>query len=90
MRIDQFLKVSCLVKHRTEAKKACDLGVVKLNGQVVKASKEVRTGDIITVDSESRFLELEILDIPPKQASKKESKALYRIIHDEHKKLLDF
>lgn len=90
MRVDQFLKVSCLVRHRTEAKKACELGVVKVNRQLVKASKDVRTGDIITVDSESRFLELEILDIPPKQVSKKKAKELYRIIHDEHRKLLDF
>ena len=90
MRVDQFLKVCCLVKHRTEAKKACDVGVVKVNGKVVKASKEVRLGDIITVDSESRFLEFEILDIPPKHVSKKEAKELYRVIHDEHRKLLDF
>ena len=90
MRVDQFLKVSCLVKHRTEAKKACDLSVVKVNGQVAKASREIRVGDIITVNSESRFLELEILDVPPKQVSKKDAKALYRIRHDEHKRLLDF
>ena len=90
MRVDQFLKVCCLVKHRTEAKKACDIGVVRVNGKAVKASKEVRVGDIITVDSESRFLEFKILDIPPKQASKKEARELYRIIHDKHRKLLDF
>ncbi|UCE17829.1 MAG: RNA-binding S4 domain-containing protein [Gemmatimonadota bacterium] len=90
MRVDQFLKTSCLVKHRTEAKKACDLGVVTVNGRPVKASKDVRPGDIISVNSDSRFLEMEILDIPPKQVSKKEAKKLYRIIHDEHKKLLDF
>ncbi|MFQ6091278.1 MAG: RNA-binding S4 domain-containing protein [bacterium] len=90
MRLDQFLKVCCLVKHRTEAKKACDLGVVKVNGQVAKASKEVRTGHIITVDSESRFLELEILAIPPGNVSKKDARELYRIIKDEHRKLFDF
>lgn len=90
MRLDQYLKVCCLVKHRTEAKKACDAGVVRVNGRAAKASKEVRSGDIITVDSEVRFLELEILEIPCKQVSKKEARDLYRTIHDEHKKLLDF
>ena len=90
MRVDQFLKVACLVKHRTEAKKACALGVVSVNGQVTKASKDIRVGDIITVDSESRFLELEILDIPIKHVSKKEARELYRIVHDEHRKLFDF
>ena len=90
MRIDQYLKVCCLVKHRSEAKKACDAGVVKINGRIAKASKEIRIGDIITVDSEARFLEMEILDIPPKQVSKKEAGELYRTIHDEHRRLLDF
>lgn len=90
MRIDQYLKICCLVKHRTEAKKACDVGIVKVNGHAAKASKEVRIGDIITVDSEARFLELEILDIPPRQVSKKEARELYRTLHDEHRKLFDF
>lgn len=90
MRIDQFLKICCLVKHRTESKKACDLGAIKVNGEVAKASKEVHVGHIITVDTESRFLELEILAVPPKHVSKKEAKKLYRVIHDEHRKLFDF
>ena len=90
MRVDKYIKACCLVKHRSEAKKACDLGVVKINGQSVKASREVRPGDVLTVDSESRLLELEILEVPSSQVSKKQAKDLYRTIHDEHKRLMDF
>lgn len=90
MRLDQYLKVCCVVKHRTESKKACDLGLVKVNGQAAKAGKEIRIGDIITVDSESRCIELEILRVPPRQVSRTEATNLYRLIRDEHKELLDF
>ena len=90
MRLDQYVKVCCLVKHRTEAKKACDAGFIRVNGRLAKASKEIQAGDIVTVDSQVRFLELEILDVPPQQVSKAKAKELYRIIRDEHKKLLDF
>ncbi len=90
MRLDQYLKTCCLVKHRSEAKKACDLGLVKVNDHAAKASKEVRSGDIITIDSETRSVKLEILLVPPGQVSRKEAVELCRVIHDEHKKLLDF
>lgn len=90
VRLDQYLKVCCLVKHRSEAKKACDLGLVKVNGHVAKAGREVRTGDIIIVDSPTRFVELEILGVPDKQVARREAAELYRILSDEHKKLLDF
>ncbi|MBQ0059005.1 MAG: RNA-binding S4 domain-containing protein, partial [Lachnospiraceae bacterium] len=49
MRIDKFLKVSRLIKRRTIANEACDAGRVSINGKVVKASAEVKVGDVIEI-----------------------------------------
>ena len=49
MRIDKFLKVSRLIKRRTIANEACDAGRVMINGKVVKASAEVKVGDVIEI-----------------------------------------
>ena len=38
MRLDKYLKVSRVIKRRTVANEACDLGRVQINGQVAKAS----------------------------------------------------
>jgi len=47
MRIDKFLKVSRIIKRRTIANEACDAGRVLINDKVVKASAEVKVGDIV-------------------------------------------
>lgn len=49
MRLDKFLKLSRLIKRRTVANEACDAGRVSLNGKVVRASAEVKAGDIIEI-----------------------------------------
>ena len=47
MRLDKYLKVSRLIKRRTVANEACDGQRVSVNGRVVKASYDVKEGDII-------------------------------------------
>lgn len=49
MRIDKFLKISRLIKRRTVANEACDGGRVTVNGKTVKASYDVKQGDIIEI-----------------------------------------
>ena len=47
MRLDKWLKLSRLIKRRTVANEACDAGRVSANGTIVKASYEVKPGDIL-------------------------------------------
>ena len=47
MRLDKFLKVSRLIKRRTVANEACDAQRISVNGRVVKASYDVKVGDVI-------------------------------------------
>ncbi len=49
MRIDKFLKVSRLIKRRSVANEACDSGRISVNGRPVKASYDVKPGDIIEI-----------------------------------------
>ena len=49
MRIDKFLKVSRVIKRRTVANEAADGGRVTVNGRIVKASYDVKVGDIVEI-----------------------------------------
>ena len=63
MRIDKFLKVSRLIKRRTIANEACDAGRVMINGKVVKASAEVKVGDLIEIQMGDRSVRAEVTAI---------------------------
>jgi ribosomal 50S subunit-recycling heat shock protein len=83
VRIDLVLKRLLIVKSRSEAKEACDVGAVRVNGKPVKASHEVRPGDRIRVDFAHRTLEVELLDEIGKNVSRAQAKSLYRVERDE-------
>jgi len=86
LRLDQFLSESRLIKRRTQAKLACDKGLIFLDGFKAKPGKEVKPGQKIILNLASRKTELEILQLPTKNLRKEESKELYRVIKEEIKK----
>ena len=79
MRLDKYLKVSRLIKRRTVANEACDGERVCVNGRQVKASYQVKVGDIIEIAFGQRSLKVEVLKIS-ETASKDEAPAMYREI----------
>lgn len=83
MRVDLALKRLLLVKSRTEGKEACDVGAVQVNGQRVKASADVKSGDRVRVDYAHRTLEIELLGDIGKNVSRAQAKTLYRVLRDE-------
>ena len=79
MRIDKFLKVSRLIKRRTVANDACDAGRVTINGKVVKASAEVKVGDIIEIGFGEKAVKAQVTDI--QDSTKKEAaKEMYKLL----------
>jgi ribosomal 50S subunit-recycling heat shock protein len=86
LRLDQFLSESRLIKRRTQAKLACDKGLVFLDGIKAKPGKEVKPGQKIVLNLTQRKIELEILKLPLKNLRKEEAKELYRVISEEIKR----
>jgi ribosomal 50S subunit-recycling heat shock protein len=86
MRLDSFLSDTRLIKRRTQAKKACENKIVLVDGMVIKPGKEVKTGQIITINFTDRTLAVEILEIPSKNVKKEEAKNFYRVIREERRK----
>ena len=77
MRLDKWLKVSRLIKRRTVANEACDNGRVTANGRGVKASYEVKPGDVLELRFGERTVRVEVLAVD-EHANKAEAPALYR------------
>ena len=79
MRLDKFLKVSRLIKRRTVANEACDAGRVLVNDKTVKASLNVKEGDVIEIQFGTRAVKVEVLDVQ-ETVKKDEAKELYRYL----------
>lgn len=77
MRLDKYLKVSRLIKRRTVANEACDGERVSVNGRQVKASYQVKVGDVIEIAFGQRALRVEVTDVN-ETASKADAPAMYR------------
>lgn len=77
MRLDKYLKVSRLIKRRTVANEACDLGKITVNGKVARASYDVKLGDVIAIHFGERTLIVEVQGVS-ETAGKAEASLLYR------------
>ena len=82
MRIDSLLKALCLVKTRSLARKGCETGNVRINGAVVKPSREAAEGDIIEIRKPGHSLVIELLETPAGQVSKKDAPGHYRVVRE--------
>lgn len=63
MRLDKWLKNSRLIKRRTVANEACDAGRVTANGRLVKASYEVKPGDLLEMKFGERITKVKVLSV---------------------------
>lgn len=77
MRLDKYLKVSRLIKRRTVANEACDGERVSVNGRQVKASYQVKEGDIIEIAFVNRSLKVQVTAIS-ETVSKADAPAMYK------------
>ena len=80
MRLDKFLKVSRLIKRRTVANEVSDMGRILVNGTQAKAAKQLKEGDIITIEYANRNLCVKVLKIPQYNVSIQEAQTLYTIV----------
>ncbi len=79
MRLDKYLKVSRLIKRRSVANEACDNGRVMINDKVVKASANVKVGDVITINFGNKDVRVEVLTVQ-ETVRKEEAKEMFRYL----------
>ncbi|MBO5237817.1 MAG: RNA-binding S4 domain-containing protein [Lachnospiraceae bacterium] len=79
MRLDKYLKVSRLIKRRTIANEACDAGRVMVNNKVVKASYDVKVGDIIEIQFGNKAVKVEVTQVV-ETVKKEEAKEMFRYL----------
>ena len=77
MRLDKWLKVSRLIKRHTVANEACDNARVVANGRPVKASYDVKAGDILELRFGERVVKVEVLVVAD-NVGKSDAAAMYR------------
>ena len=77
MRLDKWLKVSRLIKRRTVANEACDNERISVNGRVVKASYDVKVGDVIAIRFGARTLTVEVVSVT-ENVGKDAAAAMYK------------
>ena len=77
MRLDKWLKFSRLIKRRTVANEACDNARVVANGRPVKASYDVKAGDILELRFGERVVKVEALVVAD-NVGKSDAAAMYR------------
>jgi ribosome-associated heat shock protein Hsp15 len=71
MRIDKYLWCTRYYKTRSIATEACKKGHIKLNGVNVKPSKDVFTGEKLTIRKDQINYEIMVLDIPKSRVGAK-------------------
>jgi ribosome-associated heat shock protein Hsp15 len=76
-RVDHWLKLVCLFKHRVDATEACRGGHVKVNGVRAKPATAVRQGDVIEFLRGETFHRVIVSALPVSQASKETARAMY-------------
>ncbi len=79
MRIDKYLKESRIIKRRTVANDACDTEHISVNGRPVKASYQVKVGDIVEITFGTRTLKVKVTDVR-ENVRKNEAVEMYEVL----------
>ena len=82
MRLDKYLKVSRIIKRRTVAAQAADLGRIQINGKVAKPGAEVKPGDVLSIRFGDKLGRYEILDIR-ETVRKGDASAMFRVLEED-------
>ena len=79
MRLDKYLKVSRLIKRRTVANDAFDAGRVMVNDKVVKASYDVKLGDVIEISFGNKSVKVKVTMIAD-STKKEDAKEMFEYL----------
>lgn len=83
MRIDVFLRNSGRIPQRPQAKRACERGLVALDGQPAKPSTPVKVGQEITVRLGMSLRRYRVLQLPSRPVAKGERDNYTELLNSE-------
>jgi ribosome-associated heat shock protein Hsp15 len=78
VRIDKWLWAARFFKTRSQAARACELGRIQTNHQLVKPAREVRVGDQLQIKNESGDFQVEVLSLSDVRGPASVAQTLYR------------
>ncbi len=78
VRIDKWLWAARFFKTRSLAAKACELGRIQSNSQLVKPAREVHVGDQLQIRNEGGDFQVEVLALSDIRGPAPVAQALYR------------
>lgn len=78
VRMDKWLWAARFFKTRSLAARACELGRIESNGQLAKAAREVRVGDLLQVKNEGGDYQLEVVLLSEMRGPAAVAQTLYR------------
>jgi ribosome-associated heat shock protein Hsp15 len=78
VRVDKWLWAARFFKTRSLAGRACELGRIESNGQVVKPAREVRVGDLLRIKNPSGEFQVEVLGLSEMRGPAPVAQKLYR------------
>lgn len=83
LRLDKWLWCARFYRSRDLAQKACESGVLRINGhRVEKASREVRPGDILTLPQRGAVVAVRVLAGAKRRGPASDAVLLYEIVAD--------
>src|SRR5438270_99814 len=78
VRIDKWLWAARFYKTRSLASRACELGRVQSNHQLVKPAREVRVGDQLQIKNDGGDFQVEVLALSDTRGPAPVAQTLYR------------
>ena len=79
MRLDRLLCTLRFVRTRSAARKLVEEGHIRRNGErVVRASREIVVGDVLTLPLGGRVKLVEVLSLPERRGPSREAQECYR------------
>ena len=84
MRLDKYLKVSRLIKRRTLAKEVATNERILVNGNLAKPSKELKIGDIITIEFGTKTVEVRVVSLEV-SIKKEDATDMYELVSETKK-----
>jgi ribosomal 50S subunit-recycling heat shock protein len=82
VRVDVLLHRLRLTRSRSEAKSACEVGAIRVDGVLAKPAQGVAAGSRLEVRYPQRTLVVSVTELPPKSLSKKAARDYYDVVED--------